>query len=495
MARTHAEWKALSSDIKIEGRAFIDGHYVDAADGRTFDCINPATGAKLASIAWAGEHEVELAVKAARRAFDNGGWADLAPLARGRILKRFAALIRQHGDELALLETLDAGKPIGDTTTVDVPGAAYCVEWFAEAIDKIGGEVAPVDPKLVGLVTREAIGVVAAVVPWNFPILMASWKFGPALAAGNALILKPSEKSPLTAIRLAALAKEAGMPDGIFQVLPGAGDVGKRLAMHMDIDCIAFTGSTGVGKLIAADAAQSNLKRVWLELGGKSPNIVLPDCPDLARAARTAAGAIFYNMGEMCTAGSRLLVHEDIKDAFVAEFKKAAAGYTPADPLDPATGMGAIVDRIQYDKVLSYIDKAKSEGAELVCGGKAAHEDTGLFIEPTAFVCQRPDMTICREEIFGPVLSIITFKDVEEAIRIANDTEYGLAAAVWTSNVTTAHKVARRLRAGTVWVNCYDEGGDMNFPFGGFKQSGNGRDKSLHALEKYTELKSTLIKL
>ncbi|MFC3531140.1 aldehyde dehydrogenase [Vogesella facilis] len=495
MARTHAEWKALSSDLKIEGRAFIDGHYVDAADGRTFDCINPATGAKLASIAWAGEHEVELAVKAARRAFDNGGWADLAPLVRGRILKRFAALIREHRDELALLESLDAGKPIGDTTTVDVPGAAYCVEWFAEAIDKIGGEVAPVDPKLVGLVTREAIGVVAAVVPWNFPILMASWKFGPALAAGNALLLKPSEKSPLTAIRLAALAKEAGMPDGIFQVLPGAGDVGKRLAMHMDIDCIAFTGSTGVGKLIAADAAQSNLKRVWLELGGKSPNIVLQDCPDIARAARTAAGAIFYNMGEMCTAGSRLLVHEDIKDAFVAEFKKAAAGYSPADPLDPATGMGAIVDRLQYDKVLSYIDKAKAEGAELVCGGKAAHVDTGLFIEPTAFLCQRPDMTICREEIFGPVLSIITFKDVEEAIRIANDTEYGLAAAVWTSNVTTAHQVSRRLRAGTVWVNCYDEGGDMNFPFGGFKQSGNGRDKSLHALEKYTELKSTLIKL
>lgn len=495
MARTHAEWKAFSSEIQIEGRAFIDGQYVSAADGRSFDCINPATGDKLASIAWAGEHEVEQAVTAARRAFDNGGWSDLPPLARGRILKRFAALIREHRDELALLETLDAGKPIGDTTTVDVPGAAYCVEWFAEAIDKIGGEVAPVDPKLVGLVTREAIGVVAAVVPWNFPILMASWKFGPALAAGNALILKPSEKSPLTAIRLAALAKQAGIPDGIFQVLPGAGDVGKRLAMHMDIDCIAFTGSTGVGKLIAADAAQSNLKRVWLELGGKSPNIVLSDCPDIARAARTAAGAIFYNMGEMCTAGSRLLVQEDIKDAFIAEFKKAAAGFYPGDPLDPASGMGAIVDRIQYDKVLSYIDKAKSEGAELVCGGKATHTDTGLFIEPTAFVCQRPDMTICREEIFGPVLSIITFKDVEEAIRIANDTEYGLAAAVWTSNVTTAHQVSRRLRAGTVWVNCYDEGGDMNFPFGGFKQSGNGRDKSLHALEKYTELKSTLIKL
>ena len=495
MARTHAEWKALSGQITIEGRAFVDGQYVTAADGRTFDCINPATGDKLATISWAGTAEVEQAVAAARRVFESGKWSGLAPLARGRILKRFAALIRQHGDELALLETLDAGKPIGDTTTVDVPGAAYCVEWFAEAIDKIGGEVAPVDPKLVGLVSREAIGVVAAVVPWNFPILMASWKFGPALAAGNAVILKPSEKSPLTAIRLAALAKEAGMPDGVFQVLPGAGDVGQALAQHMDIDCIAFTGSTGVGKLIATAAAQSNLKRAWLELGGKSPNIVLADCPDIGRAARTAAGAIFYNMGEMCTAGSRLLLHKDIKDAFLAEFKKAAAAYQPADPLDPATSMGAIVDRIQYDKVLGYIAKAREEDCELVCGGNATRTDEGLFIEPTAFVCPRPDMTICREEIFGPVLSIITFSDVEEAIRIANDTEYGLAAAVWTSNVSTAHQVSRRLRAGTVWVNCYDEGGDMNFPFGGFKQSGNGRDKSLHALEKYTELKSTLIKL
>jgi gamma-glutamyl-gamma-aminobutyraldehyde dehydrogenase len=495
MARTHAEWKALSGQITIEGRAFVDGQYVTAADGRTFDCINPATGDKLATISWAGTAEVEQAVAAARRVFESGKWSGLAPLARGRILKRFAALIRQHGDELALLETLDAGKPIGDTTTVDVPGAAYCVEWFAEAIDKIGGEIAPVDPKLVGLVSREAIGVVAAVVPWNFPILMASWKFGPALAAGNAVILKPSEKSPLTAIRLAALAKEAGMPDGVFQVLPGAGDVGQALALHMDIDCIAFTGSTGVGKLIATAAAQSNLKRAWLELGGKSPNIVLADCPDIGRAARTAAGAIFYNMGEMCTAGSRLLLHKDIKDAFLAEFKKAAAAYQPADPLDPATSMGAIVDRIQYDKVLGYIAKAREEDCELVCGGHATRTDEGLFIEPTAFVCPRPDMTICREEIFGPVLSIITFSDVEEAIRIANDTEYGLAAAVWTSNVSTAHQVSRRLRAGTVWVNCYDEGGDMNFPFGGFKQSGNGRDKSLHALEKYTELKSTLIKL
>ena len=495
MARSHAEWKQLAAELKIEGRAFINGEYRDAAEDKRFDCVNPANGAKLAEIAHCGEADVEAAVKAARRAFESGVWSELAPLKRAAVLKRFAALIREHADELSLLETLDAGKPIGDTTAVDVPASAYCVEWFAEAIDKVGGEVVPVDPKLVGLVTREPIGVVAAVVPWNFPILMASWKFGPALAAGNAVIVKPSEKSPLTAIRVAALAKQAGIPDGIFQVLPGAGDTGRLLALHMDVDCVAFTGSTNVGKLIAGYAAQSNLKRAWLELGGKSPNIILPDCPDLARAARSAASGIFYNMGEVCTAGSRVLVHKDIKERFLEEFKKAAAGFFPGDPLDPATSMGAIVDEIQYRKVLNYIDKGLSEGANLLLGGKAVHTDKGLFIEPTAFDCPSDDLTICREEIFGPVLSVITFSELDDAIRIANDTAYGLAAAVWTSNVSTAHQVSRRLRAGTVWVNCYDEGGDMNFPFGGYKQSGNGRDKSLHALEKYTELKSTLIKL
>ncbi|UTH73876.1 aldehyde dehydrogenase [Chromobacterium sp. IIBBL 290-4] len=495
MTRSHSEWKQLAAELKIEGRAFIAGEYQDAADGKRFDCVNPANGLKLADIAHCGEKDVETAVKAARRAFESGIWSELAPVKRAAILKRFAALIREHADELSLLETLDAGKPIGDTSSVDVPNAAYCVEWFAEAIDKIGGEVAPADPKLLGLITREPVGVVAAVVPWNFPILMASWKFGPALAAGNAVIVKPSEKSPLTAIRVAGLAKQAGIPDGIFQVLPGAGDVGKLLALHMDVDCVAFTGSTAVGKLIAGYAAQSNLKRVWLELGGKSPNIILADCPDIERAANAAAGAIYYNMGEMCTAGSRVLVHRDVKARFLEAFKKAAETYYPGDPLDPATSMGAIVDGIQHRKVLGYIDKGLSEGAKLLFGGKAAHADVGLFIEPTAFDCPRPDLTICREEIFGPVLSIITFDDVEDAIRIANDTEYGLGAAVWTADVSTAHKVSRRLRAGTVWVNCYEEGNDMNFPFGGFKQSGNGRDKSLHALEKYTELKSTLIKL
>ncbi|AXE31478.1 aldehyde dehydrogenase [Chromobacterium phragmitis] len=495
MARSHAEWKQFAAELKIEGRAFINGEYRDAAEGKRFDCVNPANGAKLAEVAHCGEADVEAAVKAARRAFESGVWSGLAPAKRAATLKRFGALINEHADELALLETLDVGKPIGDTTAVDLPNAAYCVEWFAEAIDKVGGEVAPVDPKLVGLVTREPVGVVAAVVPWNFPIMMASWKFGPALAAGNAVIVKPSEKSPLTAIRVAALAKQAGIPDGIFQVLPGAGDVGRLLALHMDVDCVAFTGSTAVGKLIAGYAAQSNLKRAWLELGGKSPNIILADCPDIPRAASAAAVGIFYNMGEVCTAGSRVLVHKDVKERFLEEFKKAAAGFFPGDPLDPATGMGAIVDEIQYRKVLNYIDKGLSEGANLLLGGKAVHTDKGLFIEPTAFDCPSEDLTICREEIFGPVLSVITFSELDDAVRIANDTAYGLGAAVWTSNVSTAHQVARRLRAGTVWVNCYDEGGDMNFPFGGYKQSGNGRDKSLHALEKYTELKSTLIKL
>ncbi|MGL4994858.1 MAG: aldehyde dehydrogenase family protein, partial [Deefgea sp.] len=387
----------------------------------------------------------------------------------------------------------DTGKPISDALAVDIAGSAYCIQWYAEAIDKVGGEVAPLAGNLVGMVTREAIGVVAAVVPWNFPLLMASWKIAPALAAGNSVILKPSEKSPLTAIRIAALAKLAGIPDGVLQVLPGAGTTGRLLAEHPDVDCIAFTGSTAVGKLIMQAAAQSNLKRVWLELGGKSPNIVLADCPDINAAANAAAGGIFYNQGEMCSAGSRVLVQREIYPQFIAALQIAAQAYTPSDPLNPATRMGAIVDQIQYDKVLAYIAAGKVE-AEHICGGDAVMTEIGLFITPAIFKTA-PDTTIAREEIFGPVCSVIVFDTPAEAIQIANNSEYGLAAAVWTTNLSTAHTMAKKLRAGTVWVNCYDEGGDMNLPFGGYKQSGNGRDKSLHALEKYTELKTTLIKL
>jgi gamma-glutamyl-gamma-aminobutyraldehyde dehydrogenase len=492
---TLADWQNKAATLSIEGRAFIDGEYRAAASGRTFDCVSPIDGKRLAQIADCGAADIDAAVSAARRAFDAQVWAGLNPRQRKTILLRWAALMREHLDELSLLETLDAGKPIGDTTSVDVPGAAYCVEWFAEAIDKVGGEVVPADHHLVGLVTREPIGVVAAVVPWNFPILMASWKFGPALAAGNSVVLKPSEKSPLTAIRVAQLAHQAGIPAGVFSVVPGGGEPGKLLALHHDVDCLAFTGSTHVGKLIMQYAGQSNLKRVWLELGGKSPNIVMPDCPDLERAARAAAGAIFYNMGEMCTAGSRLLVHRDIKEAFLDKLVAAARSYQPGNPLDPATSMGAIVDQVQLDRVLGYIEAGRAEAKLLHGGARVRQESGGFYVEPTIFDVTRHDAKIAREEIFGPVLSVITFDTVDEAVRIANDSEYGLAAAVWTANLTTAHDVARKLRAGTVWVNCYDEGGDMNFPFGGYKQSGNGRDKSLHALEKYTELKSTLVRL
>ena len=494
MEKTLAYWQDKAATLSIEGRAFIDGEYRHAANGRTFDCLSPIDGKLLVKVADSAADDVDAAVAAARRAFDSHVWSGLNPRQRKAVLLRWAGLMREHLDELSLLETLDAGKPIGDTTSVDVPGAAYCVEWFAEAIDKIGGEVAPADHHLVGLVTREPIGVVAAVVPWNFPILMASWKFGPALAAGNSVVLKPSEKSPLTAIRIAQLAHEAGIPAGVFNVVPGAGEPGKLLALHPDVDCLAFTGSTNVGKLIMQYAGQSNLKRVWLELGGKSPNIVMPDCADLARAANAAAGAIFYNMGEMCTAGSRLLVHRDIKDVFLDKLIAAARGYTPGNPLDPKTSMGAIVDQVQLDRVLGYIEAGRADSKLLLGGGRVKQESGGYYIEPTIFDTQA-DAKIAREEIFGPVLSVITFDTAEEAIRIANNSEYGLAAAVWTSNLTTAHEMARSLRAGTVWVNCYDEGGDMNFPFGGYKQSGNGRDKSLHALEKYTELKSTLVRL
>ena len=492
--RTLAYWQDKAATLGIEGRAFIGGAYRDAYSGRTFDCVSPIDGRTIANIADCGAVDVDEAVATARRAFDMQVWAGLNPRKRKAILLRWAALIREHRDDIALLETLDAGKPIGDTTTVDVPGAAYCVEWFAESIDKVGGEVVPADHHLVGLVTREPIGVVAAVVPWNFPILMASWKFAPALAAGNSVVLKPSEKSPLSAIRIAQLAHEAGIPSGVFNVLPGGGEPGKLLALHSDVDCLAFTGSTAVGKQIMQYAGQSNLKRVWLELGGKSPNIVLPDCPDLDRAAKAAASAIFYNMGEMCTAGSRLLVHRDIKDAFLEKLTEAARSYKPGNPLDPDVSMGAIVDKVQLDRVLGYIDAGRKEAKLLFGGERVRINSGGYYVEPTVFETPH-DTRIAREEIFGPVLSVIVFDSVDDAVRIANDSEYGLAAAVWTSNLTSAHEISRRLRAGTVWVNCYDEGGDMNFPFGGYKQSGNGRDKSLHALEKYTELKSTLVRL
>jgi acyl-CoA reductase-like NAD-dependent aldehyde dehydrogenase len=411
-------------------------------------------------------------------------------------MQRFAELIHDNLEELALLETLDTGKPIRDSLNVDLPATVNCIRWFAEAVDKIYDQVAPTDHNSLALITREPLGVVGAIVPWNFPLIMAAWKIGPILAAGNSLVLKPSEKSPLSAIRLAEIASEAGIPDGVFNVVPGLGmPAGKALALHMDVDGIAFTGSTATGRSIMQYAGQSNLKRVSLECGGKSPNIVMPDYDDLDRAATAAAFAIFFNQGEMCSAGSRLLVHEDIKDVFLDKVQQVARGMVPGDPLDPETTLGAMVDEAQMKRVLGYIDIAKKDGANVRLGGNRVRESSGgFYVEPTVFDGVTPKMKIAREEVFGPVLATLTFKTVEEAVKIANDVVYGLAAAVWTRNINTAHRVARALRAGVVYVNCYDAD-DITVPFGGFKQSGIGRDKSLHAFDKYTELKTTWIDL
>lgn len=491
-----AYWQEKAEKLTIEGRAYINGSYQDAAAGQTFDCISPIDGRHLVKVSACESADADNAVMAARQAFEQGKWRGLAPAKRKLVLQKFADLVEQHGEELALLETLDMGKPINDSVHVDIQGALRCLRWTAEAIDKIYDEIAPSADNELGMVTHEPVGVVAAIVPWNFPLVMACWKLAPALATGNSVILKPSEKSPLTAIKLAALATEAGIPDGVFNVLPGFGHtIGKALALHNDVDTLVFTGSTAVAKQLFVYAGQSNMKRVWTEAGGKSPNIVFADAPDLDKAAQAAAAAICFNQGEVCTAGSRLLVESSIKEEFVAKVAEAMKHWQPGNPLDPKTNVGAIVDQSQQSRVLGFIEQAKTQGGSLKQGGNSVSPvENGFYIEPTMFDNIANHMDIAQQEIFGPVLSVISFDTMEEAIAIANDSEYGLAAGVWTSNLSKAHRVAKALRAGSVWVNQWD-GGDMTAPFGGFKQSGNGRDKSLHAFSKYSEVKATWIKL
>jgi gamma-glutamyl-gamma-aminobutyraldehyde dehydrogenase len=495
-APENIDWVRQAALLKPRTRCFIDGRFLDAASGETFACVSPLDGREMVQVARGGAADVDRAVASARAAFEDGRWSRQPPAQRKRVLQAFAASILQHGEELALTETLDMGKPIRFSLSVDVAATARCINWYAEAIDKVYDEIAPTAPSALALITREPVGVVGAIVPWNYPMIMAAWKLGPALATGNSVVLKPSEKSPLSALRLAELAVEAGIPPGVFNVVPGYGqEAGEALALHMDVDAIGFTGSTRVGRRMLEYASRSNLKRVYNELGGKSAFVVFPDFDDLDRAAKTAAGCMFFNQGESCNAPSRLLVHEAIAEEFVQRVVAEAPGYAPADPLNVDTVMGALVDDGQLATVMRYIESGHREGARCAAGGGRARQASGgYYVEPTVFDGVRNDMTIAREEIFGPVLSVIRFRDEAEAIAIANATSYGLQASVWSSNIDRAHRVARSLRAGTVHVNQYDED-DITVPFGGYKQSGNGRDKSLHAFEKYTELKTTWIRL
>ena len=482
--------------MNFDGRALINGKRVDAKDGQLFDSISPVDGKVLAQIARCSAADVDAAVAAARIAFEDHRWSGMAPAQRKRIMIRFADLVQSHGDELALTETLDMGKPVKYARAVDVNSAANCIRWYGEAVDKVYDEIAPTPKTALALITREPVGVVGVIVPWNYPMIMASWKIAPALASGNSVVLKPSEKSPLTALRLADLALEAGIPEGVFNVVTGYGpEAGSPLALHMDVDCIAFTGSTRVGKQIHVMAGQSNLKRAWTELGGKSPNIVFADCPNLDKAVESAVGSIFFNQGESCNAPSRLFVEASIKDRFLEKALKLVPGYAPANPTLPETVMGAVVDQVQMNTVLRYIESGKAEGAKLIAGGEQALRETGgYYVLPTIFDGVTPEMTIAREEIFGPVLSVQSFTDTADVVRQANASVYGLQAGVWTSDINKAHGVARALRAGTVHVNQYDED-DITVPFGGYKQSGVGRDKSLHAFDKYTETKTTWIRI
>ena len=488
--------KSHAEGLSFRNQAFIDGKFADAASGKTFDCVSPIDGKVLTQVAACDKEDIDRAATAARTAFEDGRWSRMAPAQRKKVLFRWAELLDKHATELALMETLDMGKPISDSASIDIPAVINCIRWNAEAIDKVYDEVAPTGTDAVAMLVREPMGVIGAVVPWNFPLLMAAWKMGPALATGNSMIIKPAEQSPLTMIRAAELAVEAGLPEGVLNVVPGFGETaGQALGRHMDVDGIAFTGSGEVGKLFMKYSGESNMKRVSLECGGKTPNIIMADAPDLDAAATAAAWGIFFNQGEVCNAGSRLLVEEKVKDQVIEKVMNVAKTMRVGDPLDPATQMGAMVDSTQMERVLGYIEKGQSEGAEVKLGGQRIMGQTGgYYIEPTVFDGVKNDMTIAQEEIFGPVLSTITFGDADEAIKIGNDTIYGLAAAVWTSDIKKAHRAAKALRAGSVWVNCFDAG-DMTTPFGGYKQSGFGRDKSLHALEKYTELKTIWIDL
>jgi len=497
MSENLPDFNAIARSLTFETGAFIDGAFVEAASGKRFETINPANGKVITSLAEAAAEDVDRAVVAARKAFEKEHWSAMPPMDRKITLLKLADLVEKHRAELAVLETLDTGKPIMDAFYVDLPDAIATLRWHAEAIDKIYDSLSPTPCDIVSMIVREPIGVVGAVIPWNFPLAITAMKIGPVLAGGNSIIIKPAEQTPLTALKLARLASEAGIPDGVMNVVPGFGETaGQAMGRHHDIDGLSFTGSTEVGRYFLQYAAQSNLKRVTLELGGKSPVIVMDDIDDFTPVVEQIAMGILFSQGENCSAGSRLLVHQAIKepllDAVIKHFKSWKVG----DPFALDTKMGALIEEKHLDRILAYIDSGLDEGASLILGGKRIlPESGGYFIEPTIFDHVHNDMKIAREEIFGPVLSVITFQDMDEAVTIANDSDYGLAASLYTNNLHIAHKLSRKIRAGTVSVNCFSEG-DQAAPFGGFKQSGfGGREKSLLAHDQYTQFKTIWMQL
>jgi aldehyde dehydrogenase (NAD+) len=485
---------AMQPNVKIgPTKLLINGKWVDSTSGKTFPTVNPSTGEVITQVAESDAPDVDKAVSAARAAFEKGAWRKMSASQRGSLMNKLADLIEKHADELAQLEALDNGKPAHIALVADLPLTIACYRYYAGWADKIHGKTIPVNGPFFSYTKHEAVGVVGQIIPWNFPLLMQAWKLGPALAAGCTVVMKPAEQTPLTALRVGELILEAGFPEGVVNLLPGYGPTaGAAIARHMDVDKVAFTGSTEVGHLVMKAAAETNLKRVTLELGGKSPNIVFADA-NMDEAIEGSHQALFFNQGQCCCAGSRLFVEEKCYDEFVEKSVARAKNRTVGSPFDKNTEQGPQVDQDQFNKVMSYIDSGKQEKAKLATGG-ARVGDKGYFIEPTVFTDVQDNMKIAREEIFGPVMTILKFKDIDEVVERANKTIYGLAAAVWTKDITKAHAIADSVRAGTVWVNCFDVF-DAAAPFGGFKQSGIGRELGEYALSNYTEVKTVTVKL